>query len=415
MWTVAEVWLAFVALYPVCTAALWIAGGLLFRLLDEKNVGAEPEGGWPGVTVLVPAYNEEAVIAACVAAARAVDYPDLELLVLDDGSTDGTAAVAAAAVGDDPRCRVVNDPVNRGKADRLNLGFREARHELVAVTDADTHLHPQALKFLVSRITASPILAAVAGSPHVTNRGTLLLAMQVLERASIIGLIRRTQSLTGRVGVVAGVLGLFRRDRVLAVGGYDPVMATEDIDLTWKLLLRGWQTAYEPRALVGMQVPRTLGGLWMQRRRWARGQGEVLHHHFSSIIRPRNHRMWLVGLESLASLLWVVGLAASLVVATLVVVFGDAEILFGVALAWGVAIAVVAVVQLTFALFLEHTYDPTAFRAFLIGAIFPVAYWLVAGLASVREQIIALVRGPRKQRVVWDIPRESIGPVKSAD
>ena len=150
---------------------------------------------------------------------------------------------------------MIRDPVNRGKADRLNVGFQQARHELVAVMDADTHMHPQALKMLVARMCRSPLLAAVAGAPHVTNRGRFLLAMQILEAASIIGLIRRTQSLTGRVGVVAGVLGLFRRDRVLAVGGYDPRMATEDIDLTWKLLLAGWQTAYEPRALVGMQVP----------------------------------------------------------------------------------------------------------------------------------------------------------------
>ena len=99
------------------------------------------------------------------------------------------------------------------------------------------------------------MVAAVAGSPHVTNRGRLLLAMQVLEVAAIIGLIRRTQSLTGRVGVVAGVLGLFRKDRVLAVGGYDPRMATEDIELTWRLLLAGWETVYEPRALVGHAGP----------------------------------------------------------------------------------------------------------------------------------------------------------------
>ena len=105
----------------------------------------------------------------------------------------------------------------------------------------------------------------------------LLLAMQVLEAASIIGLIRRTQSLTGRVGVVAGVLGLFRRDRVLAVGGYDARMATEDIDLTWKLLLAGWQTvvrAARARRHAGpLDAPRTVGA----RKRWARGQGEVLH------------------------------------------------------------------------------------------------------------------------------------------
>ena len=249
------------------------------------------------MTVLIPAYNEEAVIATSVAAAIAVDYPELEVLVLDDGSTDATEAAALEASAGDPRCRVIRDPVNRGKADRLNFGFSQARHELVAVTDADTHMHPAALKLLVARMSRSPLLAAVAGAPHVTNRGRLLPAMQVLEAASIIGLIRRTQSLTGRVGVVAGVLGLFRRDRVLAVGGYDPRMATEDIDLSWKLLLRGWHTAYEPRALVGMQVPASVGALWMQRKRWARGQGEVLHVHFGEVRRWRNRRMWLLGFE----------------------------------------------------------------------------------------------------------------------
>jgi Glycosyl transferase family 2 len=86
-----------------------------------------------------------------------------------------------------------------GLRGQLNDGFRQARHELVAVTDADTHMHPQALKMLVARMCRSPLLAAIAGAPHVTNRGRFLLAMQTLEAASIIGLIRRTQSLTGRV------------------------------------------------------------------------------------------------------------------------------------------------------------------------------------------------------------------------
>jgi poly-beta-1,6-N-acetyl-D-glucosamine synthase len=146
---------------------------------------------------------------------------------------------------------VLRDPINRDKADQLNAGFARARHDLVVVADAGTHLHQQAINFLVARLARSPLLAAVAGAPRVTNRNNLLCAMQVLEAASVIDVIRRTPSLTGRVGIVAGVLGPFRRDRVRAVGGYDGRMATEDIDLTWKLLPDGWQTAYEPRALVG--------------------------------------------------------------------------------------------------------------------------------------------------------------------
>jgi Glycosyltransferase like family 2 len=233
------------------------------------------------------------VIGSCVRSALEAEYPELEILVLDDGSTDGTVAAAEEAVGGDPRAEVVRDGVNRGKAERLNLGLRRARHDLVLACDADTHMHPQAPKYLVARMLRSNLNAAVAGSPHVTNRTNLLCAMQVLEAASIIGLIRRSQALRGRVGTVAGVLALLHRERVLAVGGYRGQMATEDIDLTWRLLMAGWHTAFEPEALIGMQVPSRLSSLWAQRCRWARGQGEVLHDHLGRVVRWRQRGMWL--------------------------------------------------------------------------------------------------------------------------
>jgi biofilm PGA synthesis N-glycosyltransferase PgaC len=405
---VAELLLAFVALWPICTAALWIAGGLLYWLFDQRKLQV-PEGGWPGVTVLIPAYNEEAVIANSVTAALAADYPELEVLVLDDGSPDETSAAALAAAGDDPRCEVIRDDVNRGKADRLNDGFRRARHELVVVTDADTHMHPQAIKRLVARMLASPIVAAVGGAPRVTNRRTFLAAMQIIEAASIIGLIRRTQALTGRVGVIAGVLALFRRDRVLAVGGFDPRMATEDIDVTWKLLLAGWQTTYAPRALVGMEVPTTLRGLWAQRKRWARGQGEVIHVHLRQVLRWRNRRMWLLAVEGLASLLWVTLLAVALVLALVEGLIPGASTVFGLALGWGIAIAVVAMVQAIFALILEFNSDPRGLRALLLNPLYPLWFWTVSALAALRCEVLALLRGPAEARVVWDIPREGVG------
>ena len=410
MQTALEVLLAFVAIYPVTTAALWIAGGLMFRFWEERPAERElePTGGWPGVSILIPAYNEEAVIATSVRAALNSDYPHFEVLVLDDGSSDDTEATAIAAATGDRRLRVLRDPVNRGKAEQLNTGFARARHGLVLVTDADTHMHPHAIHYLVARIESSPLLAGVAGAPHVTNRTGVLCAMQVLEAAAIIGLIRRTQSLTGRVGIVAGVLGLFRRDRVIAVGGYDGRMATEDIDLTWRLLMAGWQTAYEPRALVGMQVPSSLSALWAQRKRWARGQGEVLRSHLREICRPRNHRMWLLGLESVASLIWVFCLGCSLVLTVLNLLFGQHLGFFGVGLAWGVAISVVATVQLTFAVALSYPYDHFDVRAMLLGPIYPLLFWLISASAAVNQQITALIRGPREQRVVWDIPRERL-------
>jgi biofilm PGA synthesis N-glycosyltransferase PgaC len=363
------------------------------------------------------AWRQEWVIATTVRAALDVDYPDLEVLVLDDGSSDGTAAAATAAGGGDPRLEVVRDPVNRGKADRLNLGFERARSELVAVTDADTHIHRLALKLLAARLSRSGLVAAVAGAPHVTNRGTLLAAMQVLEAASIIGLIRRTQAVAGRVGVVAGVLGLFRRDAVLAVGGYRQEMITEDIDLSWRLVLAGWHTSYEPNALVGMEVPTRLSSLWAQRRRWARGGAEVLHVHVREMLRWRHRRLWPLGLEAAGSLGWIVLCAVGTVTAVIgIVTAPELDVPFVLlALVWGIAVAVVATMQLSFALQIDFPYDRLAVRAFLLGPLYPLAYWMISAATSLRAGLPALFRGPAKGRIVWDIPREPVSAEPSPD
>ncbi len=398
----------FVALYPPVSAAFWIAGGLLFRLYEEKNeIETPPAGGWPPITLLIPAFNEELVVGTSVRAALAVDYPDVEVIVLDDGSTDATSSAAELAAGGDSRVKVVRDVVNRGKAEQLNRGFHSARHELVIVSDADTHLHPLAPKLLVSRLLRSRLNAAVAGGPHVTNRTNILCAMQVLEAASIIGLIRRTGALHGRVGTVAGVLALFRRDPVLAVGGFRGEMATEDIDLTWRLLLAGWHTTFEPQALIGMQVPAYLSPLWKQRRRWARGQGEVLHVHFWSVLRWRHRSVWPVVFESVMSLVWVVAWLLALTIAAIDLFVPSWDTIFGFAFTWGVAIAVVCAIQTAIALSIETRYDHRALRAFLLGPLYPLFFWMISALAAIREEVFAWVRGPREDRVVWDIPRDA--------
>ena len=395
----------FVGLFPVVSAGLWIGGALVFRLADETADGPPPED-WPGVTILIPAFNESPVIAGCVRAALDSDYPALEVLLADDGSLDGTAAVAEEAAGGDSRLKVVRDDVNRGKARRLNDGFEMARHDLVVVVDADTHLHPQAVRRLSAHIGRSPLLAAVAGGPHVTNRRNLLCAMQVLEAASIIGLIRRTQAAAGRVGVVAGVLAIFRRQAVRDVGGYDPAMATEDIDLSWRLLLAGWRTSYEPAALVGMEVPSSIGALWAQRRRWARGQGEVLNVHLSAILHWGKRGLWPLAIESVASLFWICIVAASAAVSVISIAAGADVHLVPLALAWGVAISVVAMLQLAFALQIGFRHDPRAAIAFAVGPLFPMAYWLLAALAALRSELPAVFRGPAREQVSWDMPRD---------
>ncbi|GAA1907772.1 poly-beta-1,6-N-acetyl-D-glucosamine synthase [Streptomyces durmitorensis] len=399
--------LVFLAFYPVVTGAAWMVGGVLFRVLEERPRLVTPPGGWPGVTVLVPAYNEEQVISRCVEALRQVDYPELEILILNDGSKDGTVAAARAAAGDDARCTVLDDGVNLGKADRLNDGMRRARHELVLVTDADTHLHPEAVRHLVARMTRSPRYAAIAGSPRVTNRGSVITTMQMLETASLIGLMRRTHALAGRVGTVAGVLGLFRRDAVLAVGGYDAQMATEDIELTWRLLEAGHLTGFEPDALVGMEVPQTVRGIWAQRTRWARGQGEVLRTHGRRVFSPRHMALWPIALEALLSYVWVLTMLIATVYGVVHWIRFPGDTKFQWMLAWGVGIAVIAMLQIAVATAVELRLDPKLPYACLLLPLYPLAYWTINALAAISAQTQGLVRGPRAKRVVWDLPRSS--------
>ena len=157
-----------------------------------------------------------------------------------------------------------------------------------------------------------------------------------------------------------------------------------------------------------MQVPSSLPALWAQRKRWARGQGEVLHVHLRDMCRWRHRRMWLLGVESLASLIWVFCLGCSLVLTVLSLLFGQHLELFGVGLAWGVAISIVATLQLIVALALRYPYDHWDVRAMLLGAIYPLLFWIVSASAAVNQQLTAFIHGPQDRRVVWDIPREPL-------
>jgi biofilm PGA synthesis N-glycosyltransferase PgaC len=403
---VADSLLVFIAVYPIVSAAVWIAGGLLFAALRERGAQAElAPGTGPPVSILIPAFNEELDIGDAVRAALRIDYHDFEVLVLDDGSTDQTAARATEAGEGDPRLRVLRDERNRGKAGRLNSGAIEARGKYLLVQDSDATIHPLAVRVLAARLEESPRLAAVAGDARVTNRGSVLAALQTLEFSSVIGLIRRTQALSGTVGVVAGIIGMFRREAFVAVGGYDERMATEDIELTYRLLLAGWETTYVPSALVGMRVPTSLRALWHQRRRWARGQGEVLRTHARALVSWRHHHLWPVLVESMLSLAWI-ALASLVIAITLVrIVVNDSSAVTFLLPAWGVAVGVITAIQFFIALAIEYRYDRLATWALVCGPLYPAAYWMLNALAALISELPAVVSGPRGERVHWDTIR----------
>ncbi|HEV7536428.1 MAG TPA: glycosyltransferase, partial [Acidimicrobiia bacterium] len=250
-------------------------------------------------TVIVPAYNEERVIAKAIAALARLDPAPFEVIVVDDGSTDRTAEVAAAAgaaafAGTGATFRVVQQE-NRGKAAALNHGLLLTTTEVAVVIDADTVVSPGLLAAFGPHFT-DPRVGAVAGNVKVGNRRNLLAALQALEYVVALNLDRRAQDVARAMAVVPGAAGAFRVAAVRQVGGYQSDTMVEDADLTAALQRAGWRIPYEPAAVVFTEAPECLADVVRQRRRWSYGTVQVVAKHRGAMLEPAAGNIGLVGL-----------------------------------------------------------------------------------------------------------------------
>ncbi|MFF8937008.1 bifunctional polysaccharide deacetylase/glycosyltransferase family 2 protein [Streptomyces paradoxus] len=232
------------------------------------------------VTVLVPAYNEEAGIESTVRSLLASTHPYLEIIVIDDGSTDRTADLATWI--DDPRVRVIRQP-NSGKAAALNTGLAHASHDIVVMVDADTVFEPDALYRLVQPL-AHPAVGAVSGNTKVGNRRGLLGRWQHLEYVFGFNLDRRMFEVLECMPTVPGAIGAFRRDALMGVGGVSGDTLAEDTDLTMALWRAGWRVVYEESAVAWTEVPTSLRQLWRQRYRWCYGTLQAMWKHRRAVV-----------------------------------------------------------------------------------------------------------------------------------
>src|SRR3954452_11123410 len=295
--------LAFVGAYPIVTAVSWIVMSLIFFRRNERHPAPAPEENLPFVSIVVPAYCEATVIEGTLEALLALDYPDYEIVVVDDASPDRTAELVRAHVVDGGRVRLIAKRVNEGKAMALNDAIPVTRGEIVVVVDADIRPRPDVLRHMIPHFRHGRV-AAVAGNPQVTNTRSLLAKVQATEFASIVSVLRRAQRVWGRILTVSGAICAFRKSAMVDVGLFDPDKVTEDIALTWKLQRRFYDVRYEPRAVVAMQVPETFPALWKQRRRWAKGLAQVLRSNADLFGDWRTRRLWPVFIEAICSVLW---------------------------------------------------------------------------------------------------------------
>ncbi|MDB4881516.1 MAG: polysaccharide deacetylase, partial [Gemmatimonadetes bacterium] len=277
---------------------LVIIGLLAFiQRLRQHQVRTTTTTFAPGVSIIVPAYNEERVIVQTIASLLNQRYAGpLEIVVVDDGSTDDTADIVEEAYAAHPRVSI-HRRENGGKASALNFGIARARHEIVIGLDADTLFADDTVAELVQPL-ANPRVGAVAGNAKVGNRINLVTRWQALEYVTSQNLDRRAFSLLDCITVVPGAVGAWRRQLVLDVGGFREDTLAEDQDLTLAIRRAGHSVAYADGAVAYTEAPDTLRGLAKQRFRWSFGTLQCTWKHRDAFFRPKYGSLGFVALPN---------------------------------------------------------------------------------------------------------------------
>ena len=249
---------------------------LVLALIKERRVHEGGEDLLP-VTVLIPAFCEESVIAKSVASVLQSNCPVEQVIVIDDGSTDETAQVVSDAFGSDPRVRLVRQR-NKGKAEALNHGIRLVETPVFVAIDADTIISPDAIGHLVRHFDDDKI-GAVAGNVKVGNRRNILTRLQAIEFITAQNLDRRAFEVLNGIMVVPGSIGAWRTEAVKTSGGYTMQTIVEDADLTVSIIRHGYKVIYEPKAHAFTEAPETIPQWMRQRLRWHFGMLQVAWKH----------------------------------------------------------------------------------------------------------------------------------------
>src|SRR6266851_1948685 len=251
----------------------------------------------PGVSVLIPAHNEESVIVQTVKSVLSSDLKDLRVIVVNDGSSDRTGELLDGNFGQDPRVHILHQ-VNRGKAAALSRALGEAQTEIVVTIDADTEVESDAISKLLRHFSDEKV-GAVAGNVKVGNRSRWLTRWQALEYITSQNMEKRAFDLLNCITVVPGALGAWRKKAIEAAGGINADTVAEDADLTIGIRRLGWHVDYEEEAIAWTEAPETPGILIRQRFRWTFGTLQSFWKHSGTLFRPRYGTLGLVALPNI--------------------------------------------------------------------------------------------------------------------
>lgn len=413
-----EIIFGFSFYYPLFMAYVWMAGGLYYWFHYERkgsNPAQVPElplgaSAWPKVALVVPCYNEELDAEETILNLLAHNYPDFEVIAVNDGSRDGTREILDALAREHPRLRIIHLAQNQGKAVALNTAAMVADAEFLICIDGDALLDQNAARWMMRHFLASPRVGAVTGNPRIRTRSTLLGRIQVGEFSSIIGLLKRAQRTYGRLFTASGVVVAFRRSALIDVGYWSKDMLTEDIDISWRLQLAHWDMRFEPAATCWILMPETIEGLWRQRLRWAMGGVQAILRYGSMWRIWRKRRMWAVHLEYTASLVWAYVMVSLIILWALNRFFVLPRYLWVASLipGWtGVLIAATCLMQIAVSMVVDSRYDRRLWRNYFWVIWYPAAFWMIGMLTSVVALPKVLLR-QRGQRARWVSPDRGV-------
>ncbi len=263
------------------------------KLRESWHFGEEHR---PLVSVVVPAYNEEKVISRTIDSLLKSQYPNFEIVVVDDGSTDRTFETVKAQFGDLDNVSVYTKE-NGGKAEALNFGWRKAQGEVVIALDADTLFSTETLAALAHRF-ADPTIGAVAGNAKVGNRINIVTKWQALEYVTSQNFDRRAFASLNCITVVPGSVGAWRRSVLEETGGFSPDTLAEDQDLTIQVRKLGYRIGYEENAIGLTEAPDSLRNLAKQRFRWSFGTLQCIWKHKSALLNPKYGTLGFVAMPN---------------------------------------------------------------------------------------------------------------------
>ncbi|MEN3294298.1 MAG: poly-beta,6-N-acetyl-D-glucosamine synthase [Burkholderiales bacterium] len=407
--------------YPLFMAYLWMAGATIYYWRYERKESARGVpffrlAGRPLVSIVVPCFNEEENVREVVHALSRLNYPNYEIICVNDGSKDRTGAILDELVESYPVLRVVHQAKNQGKAVALNTAALIAKGEFLLCIDGDAVVDRNAIPWMLAHFELSPRVGAVTGNPRIRTRSTLLGRVQVGEFSSIVGLTKRAQRIYGRIFTVSGVMVMFRRRALLQVGFWSPDMLTEDIDVSWKLQTNHWDVRFEPNGVCWILMPETLRGLWKQRLRWAMGGVQVIRKYRYIFGKWRMRLMWLIYCEYITSVLWAysIGLLLLLWIAGLFLEMPP-EWQISLVPGWhGVLIGSTCLLQFLLSMCLDYRYDRRLFRQSYWMIWYPFAYWMVIMCTTVCSVPMVLLR-KRGTRAVWVSPDRGLRTPLASD